>query len=175
MANLDLEPDDTCPAVDLLEALAAKIEDPRLALVKRLAQEDLPPIKVFDQTLDEEGRHAFDPPVSQCPAVVLMTSSAPPLTERGTEIWHYEIAVNFKMEVPQKDMRAPLRVFWDLIRTVLVGNKQAQIDHIGSIVGVADYRISDNILWPMSDATRRIARGAFTIQFRFADNVLSQG
>ena len=179
--SLTLEPQADNPFVDMLEGLSAKIKDADLSFVKELIDQGqitlASELNVFDQTVEADRTHAYDPPLSRCPAVTLLTSGFPPARDRGigNEIWHFEVAVLFKMELPEKDARDGLRAFWELTRTVMAGNKTPQIDPIASAVGVrlADYRIADDIAPPTSSERDgfRVARGMFIIQFRIAENL----
>jgi hypothetical protein len=173
--TLDIDP--TPPFSAILDALSGKIGDANLSFAKYLASQSLPAVKVFDQTVEADRAHAYDPPLSLCPAVTLLTSGFPPVQDRGvgSEIWHFEVAVLFKMELPQKDSRIGLDAFWELVRTVMAGNKTPQIDPLGQISGMADYDIRDEISPPTSSERDgfRVARGMFVVRFRIAERVLS--
>lgn len=180
--TLTLEPAAECPYVNLLEGLSAKIKDANLSFVKELqaqatAHGHTYSLHVFDQTVEADQVHAYDPPLSLCPAVTLLTSGFPPVRDRGigSEIWHFEVAVLFKMELPEKDSREGLRAFWELTRTIMAGNKTPQIDPIAIAAAgaLADYRIADEMNPPTSSERDgfRVARGMFIVQFRVADNL----
>lgn len=178
--NLDPIAGDS-PFALLLVGLRNKIEDTNLSFQKFLAAEGQAAVTVFDQTSEDDGRQAYDPPLSMCPAVVLVGGITPPGEDRGrgNEKWFYEIAVMLKMEAVDKDVRMPLNAFWELIRTCAVGVKQPQNDqHLGpsAIPSIADYGFGSQITPPQTDARDgfRAARGHFILRFRLSDTVLDQ-
>ena len=179
--SLTLDPQSSNPYADIIDGLAAKIANPDLSFVKELVAQGLisdeTELNIFDQTVEEDRRHAYDPPLSLCPAVTILTSGYPPVADRGigTEIWHFDVAVMLKLELPDRDSRKGLRAYWELTRTVLAGNKTPQLDPLAQTVGpkLADYQIADDMAPPTSSERDgfRVARGMFIVQFRYSDNV----
>lgn len=175
--TLSLTPVTDDPFSLLLVALRNKILNADLSFKKYLVSLGISTLNVFDQTVEADRRHAYDPPISLCPAVVLMTSGHPPVRDRGigNETWHFEVGVFFKMELPQKDSRVGLHAFWELIRTVMVSNKVPQLDPLHVSPSIADYWIEGDITPPSSDERTgfRVASGGFVMRFRFSDRVLT--
>lgn len=168
------------PVSKILLGIRRKIEDTGLSFQQFLAARGYRAVHVYDQTLESEGRIGYDPPMSECPAVVLLTDAHPPTDDRGigNEIWTFEVGVMLKMELRDQDVTDALDAWWELARTIMVANKQPQLDPYlgtGAIPGLQDFKIVGAMSPPSSAATRegfRAASGSFILQFRLVANIL---
>ena len=176
---LILTPVSSSPFTDLIAAIKSKIESTDLSFVKYLNSQGTPLRNVFSQTGAGGKLNQWDPPGAKCPAVVLLASAFPPVEDMGVgdERWFFTVTIMFKMKLPNQDATVGFDACWELIRTIMAGWRQPQLDPIGSVTGVCDYEIDGNLTPHISDpeSGKSYARMAFDLTVRYNKNILGNG
>lgn len=176
---LTLEPLATDPWGAIVTALANKIKDTNLSLHKYLTAQGHPTLKVFTQMAPAPGEknNQWDPPLSACPAVVLMSSAFPFADDRGVgdERWYFAVTVMFKMRLTGGDATPGFQACHELIRTIWAGNRTGSLDPLQAVAGgaVGGYSVEGNLTPEISTEAsgRSVARVAFDIRFRLNQRI----
>lgn len=164
--------------VTIIETLATKIADTTLSFHKYLVNVlGMPAPKVFTHFGLAAGVPNYDPPLDQCPAVVLQTVNTDPVNDRGSgsERWTFSVLLYFKMEMRDGDQRKPIRANHELIRTLLYGWRgPGPTDPLGVIPGVGKYEIVGDISPQLGIPAvgYTVARTMFTLRFDVFETIL---
>ena len=171
--SLTLEPLSEDPWGLIVDTLKTKIENSDLSFVKYLDSIGLNDLNVYHQRAP--GKFGWDPPISKCPAIILLASAFPSVDDRGAgdERWYFSVTVLFKMPV-RRDAQEAFQACHELIRTIFAGWRPGTLDPLSTIDGVGAYAIDGNIAPDIADpeSGRGVARLAFDLRFRLNQQIL---
>jgi hypothetical protein len=174
--SLTLEPLTTDPWSAIVEAVADKIENTDLSFYKYLESIGTPLRTVYTQTDPGGDKNMWDPPLSKCPAVVLLSSAFPPVEDHGIgdERWWFSVTIYFKMRLPEKDASKGFQACHELLRTLFAGWRQSQLDPLQQITGVRDYAVEGNVTPDIAtpESGKAVAQVVFDLKFRLAESIL---
>lgn len=172
--TLTLDPLAQDPWGLIVDTLKSKIESTDLSFQKYLSQIGLGDVNVYHQR--GPGKMAWDPPISKCPAVILLASAFPAADDMGAgdERWYFTVTVLFKMPVRRDGASQAFQACHELVRTVFAGWRPGTLDPLSTIPCVGDYMIEGNLTPDIADADsgRGVARLAFDLRFRLNHTIL---
>jgi len=172
--TLTLEPLAQDPWGLIVDTMASKLTSADLSLAKYIASIGLPALRVYHQRAP--GKNGWDPPLSKCPAIILLASAFPAADDMGVgdERWYFTVTVMFKMPVKGADATEAFQACHELVRTLFAGWRPGTLDPLSTIDCVGDYMIEGNLAPDISDpeSGRGVARLAFDVRFRLNQTIL---
>lgn len=173
--TLDPLPTGSDPWTKIINALAAKIADTDLSFVKYLTAIGQESLNVF--TNMEDTDKAWDPPLQDCPAIMLNADAHPAVEDHGPgmEVWYLDVGVEMKLHLDEGAADRGYQACYELVRTLFVGWRQGlSIDPISALPEVADYHIEGEVMPRIVTPAvgRYTARCYFVVRVRIADTIL---
>lgn len=173
--TLDPLPTGSDPWTTIILSLAEKIASEDLSFVKYLTAIRQNQINVFTNMTDTEK--AWDPPLDECPAIMLTADAHPGVEDHGAgqEIWFLDVGVEMKLHLAEGGAEQGYQACYELVRTIFAGWRQGlAIDPLSALQHVADYQIEGEVMPRIVTPSvgRYTARCFFLVRFKIADTIL---
>lgn len=133
------------PWVKVLEAIRAQIADDALSWHKFCVAIFGKAPKTFARYSTENNAAYWDPPLTDCPAVLITAINTPPLEDlgAGNEQWHLSFAMTVKAELRDRDQRKGLAANYELLRTLMHDFRNGPLNRIRAAGGASVVFIGD--------------------------------
>lgn len=172
-----LEPldDDADGWVNVVSKLKDKIQDTTLSFHKYLVGKGYPAPNVFARFGPSVVEPVFDPPLDLCPAVVIDAYDTDFVEDHGAgdERWFFSLAVVFKVEVRDQDVRVPIRATHELVRTIFHRWRALGPADALDVRGLGNYEVQGNLSPKFFQGAGILtAKTAFTLRFTLSETIL---
>lgn len=163
-----------CPWVKVAEKIREKLLDQTLAFYKFCVAVFGKVPQVFARFGTDNNAAYWEPPLTECPAVLVTAVNTPPGDDygAGNEQWHLSFAITAKYELADRDQRKALAANFDLLRTLFYRFRPGTLDILTGVPGVGKYEIVGDLTPQIAQAgAQTTARTTFIVQFTLFDAI----